>query len=250
MALPGDGGGTTLVLASAVADASAAMARLDQALASHPLRLAFLHRARLEAVRQQAAADGELIDPWHLAAIIEGLRLRMDPMLAIAERGAIFEAARTALVLHQWLAATPVVSATTLAARLGIAVKNAIRLLDELIAADITVEVTHRSRRRLFGLKGLAPLHEAVRPPYRPEPGRGPGRPRQMVIAEEAEAPPAPLPPLSPLARREFEYRALEEAMADLDTALRHARLALQARPAENPPAPPRPALPEGGVAR
>ena len=338
MALPGDGGGTTLALASAVADASAAMARLDQALASHPLRLAFLHRARLEAVRQQAAADGELIDPWHLAAIIEGLRLRMDPMLAIAERGAVFEAARTALVLHQWLvapdfdqeggvqsakallaaqpaslppllagqawapefwipaflralareaeagldlllalerawfaarravvsrrkpshagavidllAATPVVSATTLAARLGIAVKNAIRLLDELIAADITVEVTHRSRRRLFGLKGLAPLREAVRPPYRPEPGRGPGRPRQMVIAEEAEAPPAPLPPLSPLARREFEYRALEEAMADLDTALRHARLALQARPAENPPAPPRPALPEGGVAR
>ena len=80
MALPGDGGGTTLALASAVADASAAMARLDQALASHPLRLAFLHRARLEAVRQQAAADGELIDPWHLAAIIEGLRLRMDPM--------------------------------------------------------------------------------------------------------------------------------------------------------------------------
>ena len=105
MALPGDGGGTTLALASAVADASAAMARLDQALASHPLRLAFLHRARLEAVRQQAAADGELIDPWHLAAIIEGLRLRMDPMLAIAERGAVFEAARTALVLHQWLVA-------------------------------------------------------------------------------------------------------------------------------------------------
>ena len=225
----------------------------------------------------------------------------MDPMLAIAERGAIFEAARTALVLHQWLvapdfdqegevqsaeallaalvrywgrrqvlrlpvpltgasalragqarvpelwtpaflralareaeagldlllalerawfaarravasrrksshagavidllAATPVVSATTLAARLGIAVKNAIRLLDELTAADITVEVTHRSRRRLFGLKGLAPLREAVRPPYRPEPGRGPGRPRQVVIAEEAEAPPAPPRPALP----------------------------------------------------
>ena len=64
------------------------------------------------------------------------------------------------LLLFLLLAATPVVSATTLAARLGIAVKNAIRLLDELVAADIAVEVTHRSRRRLFGLKGLAPLRE------------------------------------------------------------------------------------------
>jgi len=140
------------------------------------------------------------------------------------------------------LAATPVISATTLAARLGIAVKNAIRLLDDLTTAEITVEVTHRSRR-LFGLKGLAPLREAVRPPYRPEPGRGPGRPRQRVIAEEVEAPPTPLAPLSPLERREFAYSALEEAMAELDTAIRHARLALQTRPE------PRPGLPEGGFA-
>jgi|GEM_PF-3838597 len=32
--------------------ATAAVARLDQALASHPLRPAFLYRARLEAVRR------------------------------------------------------------------------------------------------------------------------------------------------------------------------------------------------------
>ena len=192
----------------------------------------FLHWARLEAVRQQAAADGELIDPWHLAAIIEGLRLRIDPRLRSpsAGRSSRLPAPRSCSINGWWrrisirkgrsraprrcsrhnprryrrcsprqawapefwipaflralareaeagldlllalerawfaarravasrrksshagavidlLAATPVVSATTLAARLGIAVKNAIRLLDELTAADITVEVTHR----------------------------------------------------------------------------------------------------------
>jgi hypothetical protein len=29
-------------------------------------------------VRRQAAVDGHAIDPWHLAAVLEGLRLRMD----------------------------------------------------------------------------------------------------------------------------------------------------------------------------
>jgi hypothetical protein len=54
-------------------------------------------------VRQQAAVDGQAIDPWHLAALLEGLRLRMDPGLRIIDRGAIFAAARHALDLHQWL---------------------------------------------------------------------------------------------------------------------------------------------------
>ena len=75
------------------------------------------------------------------------------------------------------LAAAPVLSATTLARVLGIAVKNAIRILDTLVAADIAIEVTHRSKRRLFGLQGLTPLRDVVQPPYRPEPGRGRGRP-------------------------------------------------------------------------
>jgi hypothetical protein len=48
---------------------------------------------------------------------------------------------------------------------LGLAVKNAIRLLDSLVTAGVAVEVTRRSQRRLFGLKGMAPLGEAVRPP-------------------------------------------------------------------------------------
>lgn len=84
--------------------AAAAIARLDQALDGHPLLPAFLHRARLEAVRRQAAVDGHGIDPWHLAAVLEGLRLRMDGALRIVDRGAIFDAARVALGHHGWLA--------------------------------------------------------------------------------------------------------------------------------------------------
>ena len=83
--------------------AAGAIARLDQALEQHPLLPAFLHRARLEAVRRQAAVDGHGIDPWHLAAVLEGLRLRMDHALRIVDRGEVFEAARTALTLHQWI---------------------------------------------------------------------------------------------------------------------------------------------------
>jgi len=90
-------------LAGALERASRAIARLDQALDGHPLLPAFLYRARLEAVRRQAAIDGQLIDPWHLAAVLEGLRLRMDGAMRIIDRGVIFDAARHALTLHQWL---------------------------------------------------------------------------------------------------------------------------------------------------
>jgi hypothetical protein len=74
-------------LLGALERASGAIARLDQALDNHPLRPAFLCRARLEAVRRQASVDGHGIDPWHLAAVLEGLRLRMDHALRIVDRG-------------------------------------------------------------------------------------------------------------------------------------------------------------------
>lgn len=86
---------------AALAEASAAIARLDEALAGRPLQRAFLHRARLDAVRRQAAVDGHAIDPWHLAAVLEGLRVRMDGALRIIDRGAILAAAEHALALHQ-----------------------------------------------------------------------------------------------------------------------------------------------------
>ena len=347
-----------MVLAGALANASSAVARLDQALTGHPLASAVLYRARLEAVRRQAGVDGQLIDPWHLAATLEGLRLRMDPHLRIIDRGAILDKARAALALHQWiaepdfdqegevqraeamlasqpaslppligaaqgfrawinagetrpamraamirywrkrhllrlpvpltgaaslrseqswdwdlwapaflsaieteasdaldllyalerawfsarwatadrrkdahdsravdvLAAAPVLSATTLARVLGIAVKNAIRILDTLVAAEVAIEVTHRSKRPLFALAGLVPIRDAVRPPYRPDPGRGRGRSRLDVITLEPEAPLEPLPPLTPVERRAFDYSALDEAMAHLDAVVRHTR--------------------------
>jgi len=349
-------------LAAALAQASAALARLDQALIGHPLLGAYLHRVRLEAVRRQAAVDGQLIDPWHLAAVLEGLRLRMDPALRIIDRGAIFEAARAALSLHQWLtepdfhqegavkraaadlaaasaagaplltaafwlhtwldnggarpparaalvrfwgehrllrpavpltgaaalragvlfdretwptaflaalgdeaadalqllielervwvaarhtvasgrrrhsraasaldllAATPLISPTTLATALGMAVKNATALLADFTQAGIAVEVTHRSKRRLFGLAGLAPLRDAVAPPRRPDPERGRGRP--AVLREVPVAPPPELPPLSPIERQEFDYTGLEAAVAQLDQKVRQTHRALGA---------------------
>jgi hypothetical protein len=351
-----------LPLAVSLAGASAAVARLDQALAGHPLAQAFVYRARLDAVRRQAAVDGQLIDPWHLAATIEGLRLRMDPYLRIIDRGAILDKARAALALHQWivepdfdqegdvqraeallamqpasfppliaaaqgfrewiemgearpamraamirfwrkrgtfrlpipltgaaslrpeqswdpadwlpaflvaiehealdgldllyaterawfaarravagrrrdshdaaavdvLAATPVLSATTLARILGIALTNASRILDGLVTAEIAIEVAHRAKRRLFALQGLAPLRDVVRPPYRPDRNRGRGRPRHEIAEDVPEEPP-PLPPLTQIERRAFDYTALEEAMAHLDAVVRTSRHALRA---------------------
>ncbi len=342
--------------------AAGAIARLDQALDHHPLLPAFLHRARLEAVRRQAAVDGRSIDPWHLAAVLEGLRLRMDHALRIVDRGEIFEAARTALALHQWitepdfdqegevqaaerhlaaalpggllgaaegawswlqgggtrppiraalirfwgkrrllrvpvpltgpralraeaptehpdwvvafleevaaeatdylellrglehgwlaargkttgrrrtsqatlavdvLAVTPLLSATTLAGAIGMSVKCATELLDRFVAADVAVEGTHRSARRLFGRKGMTPLGEAVRPPYRPEPNRGRGRPRVVATEEPSAGPAVPMPPLTPVARRSFDYSDLEHSMAQLDLVLRQTRRSLDAQ--------------------
>ena len=126
------------------------------------------------------------------------------------------------------LAATPLISATSLAACLGVTVKSAIRLLDGLAAAGIAVEITRRSKRRLFGLEGMAPLGAAVRPPYRPEPGRGRGRPRLDIAEHLPETPPPPPPSLTPIERRAFDYTALEEAMEHLDAVVRNARHALR----------------------
>ena len=320
--------------------AAGAIARLDQALDHHPLLPAFLHRVQLEAVRRQAAVDGRGIDPWHLAAVLEGLRLRMDHALRIVDRGEIFEAARTALALHQWitepdfdqegevlqaaehhlaaalpggllgaaegvwswlhsgrprppirsalvrfwgkrrllrvpvpltgpralsadapvghsewvvafleavateaadylellralehgwlaarskvvhrrstsraplavdvLAAAPLMSATTLARAIGMSIKSATELLDRFVAADVAVEVTHRSARRLFGLARLAPLRDVVQPPVRPHPSRGPGRPRHETVEDDTASEVPSLPPLSPIARPSSRLR-------------------------------------------
>ncbi len=186
------------------------------------------------ALRAEQSWEPETWVPAFLRAVAHEAADSLDLLLAM-ER-AWFDA-RRALTGHRktsragaavdLLAAAPVMSATSLARILGIAVKNAIRILDELQAAEIAIEVTHRSKRRLFGLAGLAPLRDVVRPPYRPDPNRGPGRPRHAIVADEVETVPPPLPLLSPIERRAFDYTALEEAMAHLDAVVRRARHAL-----------------------
>ena len=93
-----------MALAGALEQAAGTIARLDAALASHPLRPAWVWRARLDAIGRQAAVDGKAIDPWHLAALIEGVRLRLDHTPVLIDRGMLFAAAHHAFELYRWFA--------------------------------------------------------------------------------------------------------------------------------------------------
>jgi hypothetical protein len=117
------------------------------------------------------------------------------------------------------LAATPLVSAASLATGLGMAVNNAAALLEAFCAAGFAVEVTHRCRRRLFGLAALAPLRAQVAPPCRPQPGCGRGRPPSIPPADPVTEPPPPLPSLTPIERQAFDYSDIEHWMTHLDQA-------------------------------
>jgi hypothetical protein len=370
-------------LAGELERAAGMIARLDSALASHPLCPAWVWRARLDAIRHQAAVDGQAIDPWHLAALIEGVRLRLDHMPALLDRGMLFAAAQHAFGLYRWfampdpaqreaiqqatdhlemvsrahspligaalgvhawldaggerppiraalalywqrrevtalpcplltgaaalgaeipwvregwighflsalaqeaadglallaqlerhwfaartavagrrrdsraaaaidiLAAAPLVSATTLGQALGMATNNATRLLDGFVVLGVASEVTHRSKRRLYGLKHLAPLREAAAPPRHPVPGRRPGRPSAASLADDADgdvaqiaAPLSPSPPLPPLERGKFEFAELDRWLDLTDQAIRRVErvLADQALPRKAPRLPP-----------
>ena len=86
--------------------AAGMIARLDSALASHPLCPAWAWRARLDAIRQQAAVDGQAIDPWHLAALIEGVRLRLDRHAGADRPRRMLSPPRSyAFGLYRWFAA-------------------------------------------------------------------------------------------------------------------------------------------------
>jgi len=113
----------------------------------------------------------------------------------------------------------PLVSATTLGQALGMTINNATRLLEEFVVLGITSEVTHRSKRRLYGLKHLAPLRETAARPRRPLPGRRPGRPSGAPFptsdANEGPAPTASVrpasPPVPPLERREYSPTVMRD---------------------------------------
>jgi hypothetical protein len=320
-------------------------------------------------VRRQAAVDGQAIDPWHLAALIEGVRFRLDRAPALIDRGMLFAAAHHAFALYRWfsapddaqreairqatdhletigelhsplfggalgvhawldqggkrppiraalagcwvrrevtrlpcplltgaralhaevpwarevwighflealteeaedglsllrmmerhwfaaraavagrrrdsraaaaidiLAAGPLLSATSLGQALGMATKNATRLLEGFVVLGIASEVTHRSKRRLYGLKHLAPLREAAAPVRRPLPGRRPGRPSApgFPASDGNEGPAAAAtlrpPPLPPLERREFDFGELDRWLDLADQAIRRAQHVLE----------------------
>jgi hypothetical protein len=93
----------------------------------------------------------------------------------------------------------------------------AVQTVTRLVAAWIAVEVTRRSKWRMFGIKGMALLADAVRPPV-------------VAAAEDVVAGPAvPLPPLAAVERGAFDYRNLELGMAQLALVLRQTRRSLDA---------------------
>lgn len=341
-------------VAAALTRTALAFGALDQQLRRHPLREAVLFRARLEAARQCAAVDGFLIDPWQLAASLEGLRPRIRGH-DVYERGSEVDALRYAFEQYQWLArasasqeermtealgraalpvgrlgvlwgsalafrewieggearapfrgalvrlwqkegvfgglypvtgaaafrtgnswderrwipawlealeyeaagirdmvhtlerswrdaraqagdqrrnskaalaidiiaAHPVISATTLAARLSVSVQAACVLLERFVERGLAVDVTHRAARRLFALKDLAPLREAIGAREKPVPGRKRGRPAlgegaapvdQDVVSAEVS--------FQPLLRWKPDYAVLDAAIAFADTFL------------------------------
>ena len=136
------------------------------------------------------------------------------------------------------LAAAPLVSATTLGRALGMATNNASRLLDGFVVLGIATEVTRRSKRRLYGLKHLAPLRESSALPRHPMPGRRPGRPSTASlvdhVAEGARgALPAlvPSPPLPPLERHKFDFADIDRLFDLTDQAVRRVQRLLEGNP-------------------
>ena len=114
---------------------------------------------------------------------------------------------------------------------------NASPLLEALVERGIAIEVTHRSKRRLYGLKDLAPLREEASPPRRRTPGRGRGRPprgatKPAIVAENSSAiGDIPLvadrQSLSPLERKEFDFADIDRWMQQADEAIRRTKAVL-----------------------
>jgi hypothetical protein len=128
------------------------------------------------------------------------------------------------------LAAAPMLSSPQVAAMLDIAPKNAIRLLDELQADGVIIEVSRRAKRRLYALPNMAPLRESVAEPKRPELGRGRGRPPAATLVPDMEEAAAIQPaPTAPIGRFEFDYDGLDAAMAELEATTRKTKSALDA---------------------
>ena len=159
------------------APARAALTRfwVRERLLRIPLLLTGAAALRPEAPIAPEAWVGCFLDAL-AAEAVEGLQLLLELELSwIAARNAVAGRRRTsrAAAAVDLLAAAPLLSASTLARGLGMAVKNAAALLDEFCRLGITVEVSHRAKRRLFGLAGMAPLRDQTAAPAGA--GAGPG---------------------------------------------------------------------------
>jgi hypothetical protein len=103
------------------------------------------------------------------------------------------------------------------------------------VRANAAIPVSSRygqpsAARCLFGLKALGEeVRKAVRPPYRPAPGRGPGRP-PLIVAESDAAPVPPLPALDPVPQLflAIDYSGLAQAIAHAEQVIRSTRNTLK----------------------
>ncbi|MGK7871737.1 hypothetical protein ACFHPP_31375, partial [Falsiroseomonas sp. E2-1-a20] len=153
-------------------EAGGARAPLRAALVRHwgttGLLRAPLPLTGASALRAEVAWDFATWIPVFLQALAEEAEDSLA-LLQNLERG--WSAARHATAGHRrasrtpaavdLLAALPLLSATALAGALGISIKSALAILDRLVQDGVAVEVTGRAARRLFGLRGLAPLAAA-----------------------------------------------------------------------------------------
>jgi len=157
--------------------AAQALTHLDDALANHPLQVAALYRLRLEAVRQMALMDGAVLDPVHLAATLQGLRLQLasdNPW----ERADIIDATNAGFALHQALTRPSreqrveiahdiaalrsqpkgygplLAAAACLATSLDVLPKAAHKLLNRFVEKGVAREMTGRGAWRLYMLSG------------------------------------------------------------------------------------------------
>jgi hypothetical protein len=96
------------------------------------------------------------------------------------------------------LTAAPVISAASLAKDLDMAIPNAAALLDQFTAAGIAVEVTHRSKQRLFGLAMFAPLWRSQPPGVRRRGEAEEGRPVSETRRLWLTPSPSPFSPYRP----------------------------------------------------
>ncbi len=96
------------------------------------------------------------------------------------------------------------------------------KIRQSLLKLGVVVEATHRAKRRLFGLAGLAPLDR--RGAATRSAGIGAGRDQSPLVIEPPVSPPSALPPLTRIDRSWFDYGEREADMAYAEPLTRETR--------------------------